>query len=232
MHGDALVQVEQPPAVVLLDHLDVLVVRGLLVQQPVLPLDRARRDRDEHYERRRDDEVARTEEEARRDREERSDDEEGSLRPDRRDEDERRQERPEQRAGGRERVEPAGDRPGSRDARDGETDRERRDHAEQDDRRRAQEQHGEEAADDRARRRLVEALDGQVEERLGHERDRGHEDRGGEHDESEERRLRTAVGDAPAEPVAERQRCEDDADEVRPDDRRGAEVRARAAAMR
>ena len=192
MHGDALVQVEEPPPVVLLDDLDVLVVRGLLVEEALVALHGAGRDRDERGEQRRDDEVPRAEEEAGRDGEQRRDDEEGPLRPDRGDEDERRQERAEERAGGRERVQPPGDGARGLDARDREPDRERRDHPEQDDGRRAEQEHREEAPDHRSRRRLVEPLDGQVEERLGDERDRGHADRGREHDGAEQRRARPA----------------------------------------
>jgi hypothetical protein len=41
--------------------------------------------------------------------------------------------------------------------------------------------------------------------------------------------MGVAVGEAPAEPVADREGDEDDADRVRPDDRRGAEVRRQQA---
>ena len=224
VNGDPLVEVEEPPSVVLLDDLDVLLVRRLLVQQPVPVLDRTGRDDHERREPGRDDEIARPEEEARRACEDRRHDEERPLRPDRGDEDERRQERAEQRSRGRERVETPGDLAGRRDARHGEPDRERRDHAEQDDGRRAEQEHREEAPDDGPCRRLVEPVDRDVEERTGDERDRSHEHRRGEHDVAEERRLGPPVGDPPAEPVADRQRREDDADEVRPHDRRGAEI--------
>ena len=225
MHRDALVQVQQPPPVVLLDHLDELVVRGLLVEQAVGRLDGSRWDRDESGQQAGDDEVAGAEQEAGREREERGDDEERSLRAERGDENERREERPQERAGGRERVQPSRDRAGGLDGRDREPDRERRHHPEQDDRRRAQEQHRDEAPHHGSDRRLVEPFDGQIEERLGDERDRRHAERGPEDDEAEQRRVGPAVGDAPAEPVSERERGEDDPDEVRPDDRGRAEVR-------
>ena len=67
VHGHALVQVQQPPSVGALDDLDVLVVRGLLVQEPRLGLDRAGRDERQRGEQGRDDEVASAQQEARRD---------------------------------------------------------------------------------------------------------------------------------------------------------------------
>ena len=156
VHGDALVQAEQPAAVVALDDLDELVERLLLVQQPVLRLDRARRDRDERRERRRDHERLAAEQQRRREREHDGRAEQRALRADERDQDERRQERAEQRAGRRERVEAAGDGARGRDVVDREPDRERRDHPEQHDRGREEQQHREERADDGAGRGVVE----------------------------------------------------------------------------
>ena len=225
VHGDAFVEMEQAPAVGALDDADVLVERRLLVDETILGLDRSRRHDEQRREQARHDEEARAEEEARRRGEQRRDDEKRALRPYRGNQHERGQEDAEERTGGRQRVETARDRACRRDRRDGEADRERRDHAEQDDSRRAEEEHGEEAPDDRARRRGVEAVDREVEERLGCEGNHGDAERRGEHDEAEEPRLRPPVREASAEPVAESERPEDDPDQVRPHDRRRAEVR-------
>ena len=124
------------------------------------------------------------------------------------------------------RVQPARDGAGGRDRRDREPDRERRDHPEQDDRRGAQEEDGEEAPDDGARGRRVEPVDREVEERLRGERDRRRRTRAAASTIKPRSRgsgRRSAT--PPAEPVAERERAEDDPDEVRPDDRGRAEVR-------
>ena len=66
VHGHALVQMQHSTSVGALDDLDVLVVRGLLVEEPLLGLDRAGRKEDERCEQSRDDEVANPEQETRR----------------------------------------------------------------------------------------------------------------------------------------------------------------------
>ena len=123
------------------------------------------------------------------------------------------------------RVEAAGHCACRCDVGDREPDRERRDHPEQDDGGREQEQDGEEGADHGARGRVVEAAHRRVEERPGDEGRQGHPCRRGEHDQAKQAWLRPPIGELAAEEVAERERGEDDPDQVRPDDRRGAEVR-------
>jgi len=82
-----------------------------------------------------------------------------------------------------------------------------------------------EAPDDGARGCTVQPLYGEIEERLRYERNRGNANRGGEDDGAEKGRKRSPVGDAAAEPVAERERRQHDPDQVGPDDGGRAEVR-------
>jgi hypothetical protein len=148
-----------------------------------------------------------------------------ALRADQRYQEEGRAEGAEQGADGRQCVEAACDRTGRGDSADSEPDGEGGDHPEQHDRRGEQQKHRDERPHDGARGRLVEPLDGQIEERLGHER-RGRHEQGGDSDHrTQDTRTGTTVGEAPTQPVTERERGEDDADQVRPDDRRRPEVR-------
>ncbi len=211
-------------AVGALDDLDELVERVLLVQQPSLRFHRAGWKCDEGSECGGDDEHTAPEEERRGEREQRCRTEEGSLRPHERDRDQRRNERAEERAGGRERVEATRHRSRGRDVGDREADREGRDHPERDDGRREQEEDGEERADHGTRGSVVEIADRGIEKRPGDERCDRHPDRGREHDQAEQARFGPPVGEATSEPVAEGERGEHDPDQVRPDDRRRAEV--------
>ena len=152
--------------------------------------------------------------------------EQGALRTDQRDRHQRGQESAQQAADGRDRIEPPGDGPRGLDPLQPEPDREGRHHPEQDDRRSEQDQHAEERADRRTGGHLVEPFDREVEEGPGDERDHGDEHRRRDHQPAEDARVRPAVGEPPAQPVAERERGQDEADHVRPDDRRVAEVRS------
>ena len=225
MNGHTLVQVEQPTPVGTLDDLDVLVERRLLVDGPGLRLDCSGRDERKQRESTGGDEVADPEQECRGDGDERRGDQKGSLRSDRGDEHERRQERADQRARGRERVQAARDGPGERDVGHRESNGERRHHPEQHDRRGEEEEYREEASDDGPERDLVEPLHGPVEKGLCDEGDRRDGERAAEHEKTENRRARMPVRDSPSDPVAESECCQDDPDQVRPDDRGGAEVR-------
>ncbi len=89
---------------------------------------------------------------------------------------------------------------------------------------RDQDQHAEERAGEAADRDRVEGVDREAEEGPGGEGDGGDQHRGGEDEQAEAAHVRVAIGVAAAEPVADREGDEDDADRVRPDDRRGAEV--------
>ena len=211
-------------AVGALDDLDELVERVLLVQQPGLRFHRTGWKRDESGECGGDDEHTAPEEERGGEREQRCRAEQRPLRSHERDRDQRRHEGAEERAGSGERVEAT--RHGSRgcDVGDREADREGRDHPERDDGRREQEEDGEERADHGARGGVVEIPDRRVEKRPGDERCDRHPDRRRENDQAEQARLRPPVGEASAEPVAEGERGEHDPDQVRPDDRRRAEV--------
>ncbi len=150
--GDPLVQVEAAHSVELGD-VDELVAGLLLVDEPRLGANLARRNGDQGPQRRCDDEPATAEQHCSRERNGDRRDQQRAPSPDRRDQHERGEERPEQAAHRRERVEPPGDGAGVPDVLDTEPHRERRDHAEQDHRRREEREHGEEGADRRARRR-------------------------------------------------------------------------------
>ena len=152
-------------------------------------------------------------------------DEERPLGADERDQQQRREHRPGERAGGRDRVEAAGDPAGVLDVGHREAERVGRGGAEQHHRHRDQREDGEQRADERAGRDRVERVDRDVEERPGDERDDREQHRRGAGPSCRARDRRVAVGEAAAEPVADRERDEDDADRVRPDDRRGAEER-------
>ena len=90
MDGDALVQLQNSAPIRTLEDTDVLVARGLLVQQAALGLDRAWRNHDESREDGRHKQVASAEQEARRCRQERGNDEKRPLCAHGGDEDKRR----------------------------------------------------------------------------------------------------------------------------------------------
>ncbi len=123
-----------------------------------------------------------------------------------------------------ERVQAPRDGAGLLDRRDREPDGVRRDRAEQHDRHRHQHEHAEQRADERAGGDRVERLHAEVEQRVGRERHQREQSGGGEGQQAETAHVRVAVGQPPAEPVADRQRDEHDPDRVRPHDRGGAEV--------
>ena len=224
VHRDALVEPEEAVSVGALDDLDELVERVLLVQQPGLGLHRPGRESDERGQRRSHDEHTPPEEERGGEREQRSRAEQRPLRSHERDRDQRRDERADERAGGGERIEAPRDGAGGCDVGDRQADRERRDHPERDDGRGEEEEHGEERADHCARRSVVEIADRRVEKRPGEERRQRNPDRRRENDQAEQAWLRPPVGEPPSEPVAEGEPGEHDPDQVRPDDRRRAEV--------
>ena len=184
----------------------------------------ARRNGDQGPQRRCDDEPATAEQHCSRKRHGDRRDQQRAPSPDRRNQHERGEERPEQAAHRRERVQPPGDGACVPDVLDAEPHRERRDHAEQDHRRGEEREHGEEGADRRSGGDLVEPLHRDVEERpcrKGNDRD---QHSCGDHDAAEDARARVAVRHLSAQPVADGERGEDEADDVRPDDRRAPVV--------
>ena len=132
---------------------------------------------------------------------------------------------PEQAADRRDRVQPPGHRAGLGDVGDGQAQRVRRDRARDEDRDRDEHRDAEQRADEGARRDRVQRVDGEAEERVGDERHGREQHPGQQHDPVQPLARRVAVGEPAAVPVADRQRDEHDADRVRPDDRRRAEVR-------
>ena len=135
-------------------------------------------------------------------------DQEGAARAHERDQEQGREQRAQQRAGGRERVQAPGHRAGLLDRVDGEPDRPGRDGPEQEHRHGHQHEHREQRADERAGRDLVERVHRHVEQRVRHERHEGEQHRRQEGHQAEGAHVRVAVREAPAEPVADRQRHE------------------------
>ncbi len=152
-----------------LDHLDVLVERLVLVQEPRVRLDGSGRHGEQRCDSHGDEQPAPAEEEAAGQRDDRSADEERALGADQRDQDERREKGAQQAPDRRQGVETPRDGAGVGDVRDRQPDRERRDHAEEGHGWREEQEDGEEGADHRSRRQLVEALDGNVQQGSGDE---------------------------------------------------------------
>ena len=225
MDRHAFVQMQHPLPARLPDHLDVLVARRLLVEQAGRRLHGARRHEHEDAQRHRHDQRPPAEQQRARRGQDRGGDEQGPLRADQRDQDQRGDKRADERARGGERVEAPRGPARLADVVEREPDRERRDRTEQDDRGREEQEHGEERADDRAVGRAVETLDGEIEEGPGGERDEGHDQPCRDDERPEQAGLRPPVGEPPAQPVPDRERGEHEPDQVRPDDRRRAEVR-------
>ncbi len=222
----ALVQLQHPRAVVAFDHPRVLVRRLRLVQHPagVGSLDRPHRCEDSQSQRRRQRGKAPAEARRGNQGERAGKDEKGALRPQQRDQQQGRDHRPEERAGGRDRVEPPHHLARVLAVAHSQPHGPGRGGAEQGHRDRDQHQDSEQRAGEAADRDAVEGVDREAEKGPGGEGDGGDQHRGTEDQETEAAQVRVAVGVAAAEPVADRECDQDDADRVRPDDRRGAEV--------
>ena len=229
--GLALVELEIAGAVVGLDHARVLVLGVDLVDHPAvvrLGLERADRQRDQRRYRRRRQRPAAHRPQAghRRDRDRQREDEEGPPRAHQRDQHKRGEQGADQAARGRQRVEAAGHAARLFDVRDGQPDRPGRHRAEQQHRHGHQHQNGQQGPDERAGRDLVERLDRHVEQRVRGERHQREQPGRQQAEQAEPAHVRVAVREAPAQPVADRERHQHDPDGVGPHDRGGAEVRS------
>ena len=227
MDGLALVELE-PALVADLNDAQVLVGRLLLEDDLLAAGARLRHPRREHQQGAEgggDEERApRQPRHGRGQGEDRGEPDEGPLRPDRGDQHERGEEDTDEASDGGHRVQPAGHLAGALDGGDGEADRPGRDRAEQQHRQGDEHQHGDEGADEGTGVDVVERAHGGVQEWSGDEGHHGQERGGREHREPQAALVRMPIGGAAAEPVADRQGDEHDADGVRPDDRRGPEV--------
>ena len=223
--GDALVQLQDPRAVVLPEHAHVLVRRLGLVEEATRALHRAGRDEQERADGDRDGEPPPAQQEHCGEREERSRPDHRAARAHERDEDERREERPEDAPDRRERVEASRDAARLGHVPECEPDRERRDRTEQRHRHGEHRERREEGARDDPDGHRGEPVQREVERRARDERDRSDRHRRDEDDPPEQLGPRPGVGHAPADPVADRQVEQDQPDHVRPDDGRAAEVR-------
>ena len=134
-------------------------------------------------------------------------------------------ERPEQRADRRDRVHAPGRLARVLDAVQLEPDRPRRDRAEHQHRDRDEREHAEQRAGEGADRDVVERVDRERQQRLRDDRHDREQHGGRQHEHAEAVEVRMPVGQAAAEPVADRERDEHDRDRVRPHDRRVAEER-------
>ncbi len=233
--GLALVQLQRALAVGILDHAGVLVLGLRLVDHPAavlgVGLERADRQRDQHRDRggRERPAAQRAQAGHRGQRYREREYEKGAARADERYQEQRREERADERARRRQRVEPPSDRAGLLHRRHRQPDRPGRHRAEQQHRDRHQHEHADERPEEGARRDLVERVDRDVEHRVGDERDDRQEPRRRQREQAQAAHGGVAVGQPAAEPVADRERHEDDPDRVRPDDRRSAEIRGEQA---
>jgi hypothetical protein len=223
MHGEPFVQVQAADAVQLGD-VDELVARLVLVDQAGLGADGPRRDGEQRADARCDEEPAATEQSRAGEGRDQRCGEKRPARPDRRDQDERGEERPEEAADRGQRVELPGHGPRVAHVVDRQPDREGSDHPEQGQCRCEEREHGEERADRGTGRHLVETVHGNVEERPGRERDDGDQYGPDDDDPTQHARARMPVRDLPADPVADREGREHEADDVRPDDGRAPVV--------
>ena len=230
VHRLALVELERARAVEVLHDAGVLVLGVGLVDDARaglgLALDRADRQDEQDREHGRGEQRRAARQPPGGDDDERqAEEDERASRADERDEQQRARERAQQRADGGDRVQAPGDRAGLRDVADGEPERIRRDRA--GDEHRGGDEHGdaEQRADERAGGDRVQRVDGDAEEGVGDERHGGEQQARQQDDPVQALAGRVAVGQTAAVPVADRQRDEHDPDRVRPDDRRGAEVR-------
>ena len=224
VHRDSLVEVQVAHRALLHD-LDELVLRVLLVEEPGHRLHGARRHGEHACERHRRQDPATPEQQGPAERDDDCGTDERALCPAELDRDDGRHEHADDAPDRRECIQASGHRPRDRDIGDGEPDRKGRRRPEQDDGRREEHERAEERSDDGSRRDVVQPAHRDVEQRLGGEGNDGDESAARHDEPAEHVRVRVPVGDAAAEPVADRERREDEADHVGPHDRRGAEVR-------
>ena len=229
MLGLALVQLEHPAAVVALDHAGVLVLGVGLVDHPAVlgaGLQRAHGQGDQQRDGGGGERVAahRPQPPHRHDRDRQREDQEGAPRAHERDEQQGRQQRPHQRARRGQRVQPAGHASRLLDRGHRQPNGPGGHGPQQQDRHRHQHQHRSERAEEGPGGDLVEGVDGHVQQRVGGEGHERQQRRGHQREQAQAAHVRVAVGQPPAQPVADRQRDQHDADRVGPHDGGGAEV--------